>query len=186
MIVWSHHAPFHWLAKTPQAAGLLCPDLRNFLGIVARLRFRADSRMEFLPVGPLAAAIIVIALAEGRPGFRAWGPAGVHACSPRGLACYSLSQVSLATTPGCRPTGSPSVWSWLRWGGGSSAQGPRQSLRPACLCPDIRQVLRPLSPKARPAVPASAPRWRKDSMTMAPAARVCRSLVDPATLGAIS
>lgn len=30
-------------------------------------------RMEFLPVGPLAAAIIVIALAEGRPGFRAWG-----------------------------------------------------------------------------------------------------------------
>jgi hypothetical protein len=30
-------------------------------------------RMEFLPVGPLAAAVIVIALAEGRPGFRAWG-----------------------------------------------------------------------------------------------------------------
>ena len=30
-------------------------------------------RMEFLPIGPLAAAIIVIALAEGRPGFRAWG-----------------------------------------------------------------------------------------------------------------
>jgi membrane protease YdiL (CAAX protease family) len=30
-------------------------------------------RMEFLPVGPLAAAIIVIALAEGRAGFRAWG-----------------------------------------------------------------------------------------------------------------
>jgi membrane protease YdiL (CAAX protease family) len=29
--------------------------------------------MEFLPIGPLAAAIIVIALAEGRPGFRAWG-----------------------------------------------------------------------------------------------------------------
>jgi membrane protease YdiL (CAAX protease family) len=30
-------------------------------------------RMEFLSVGPLAAAVIVIALAEGRPGFRAWG-----------------------------------------------------------------------------------------------------------------
>jgi membrane protease YdiL (CAAX protease family) len=30
-------------------------------------------RMEFLPVGPLAAAIIVIALAEGRAGFRTWG-----------------------------------------------------------------------------------------------------------------
>jgi membrane protease YdiL (CAAX protease family) len=30
-------------------------------------------RMEFLPIGPLAAAIIVIALAEGRAGFRAWG-----------------------------------------------------------------------------------------------------------------
>lgn len=30
-------------------------------------------RMEFLPIGPLAAAIIVIALAQGRPGFRAWG-----------------------------------------------------------------------------------------------------------------
>ncbi|MHA7302516.1 CPBP family intramembrane glutamic endopeptidase [Pseudarthrobacter sp. MDT1-22] len=29
--------------------------------------------MEFLPIGPLAAAIIVIALAEGRPGFLAWG-----------------------------------------------------------------------------------------------------------------
>jgi membrane protease YdiL (CAAX protease family) len=30
-------------------------------------------RMEFLPVGPLAAAVVVIALAEGRPGFRTWG-----------------------------------------------------------------------------------------------------------------
>jgi membrane protease YdiL (CAAX protease family) len=30
-------------------------------------------RMEFLPVGPLAAAVIVIALTEGRPGFRTWG-----------------------------------------------------------------------------------------------------------------
>jgi uncharacterized protein len=30
-------------------------------------------RMEFLPVGPLAAAVIVIVLTEGRPGFRAWG-----------------------------------------------------------------------------------------------------------------
>jgi membrane protease YdiL (CAAX protease family) len=30
-------------------------------------------RMEFLPVGPLAAAIIVIALTEGRAGFRVWG-----------------------------------------------------------------------------------------------------------------
>ena len=30
-------------------------------------------RMEFLPVGPLAAAVVVIALTEGRPGFRAWG-----------------------------------------------------------------------------------------------------------------
>ena len=30
-------------------------------------------RMEFLPIGPLAAAVIVIALAEGRAGFRAWG-----------------------------------------------------------------------------------------------------------------
>ncbi|WP_104138686.1 CPBP family intramembrane glutamic endopeptidase [Arthrobacter sp. ZGTC131] len=30
-------------------------------------------RMEFLPIGPLAAAIIVIALTEGRAGFRAWG-----------------------------------------------------------------------------------------------------------------
>lgn len=30
-------------------------------------------RMEFLPAGPLAAAVIVIALAEGRHGFRAWG-----------------------------------------------------------------------------------------------------------------
>jgi uncharacterized protein len=30
-------------------------------------------RMEFLPIGPLAAALIVIALAEGRKGFRAWG-----------------------------------------------------------------------------------------------------------------
>lgn len=30
-------------------------------------------RMEFLPVGPLAAAIIVIALTEGRRGFRVWG-----------------------------------------------------------------------------------------------------------------
>ncbi|WP_181037570.1 CPBP family intramembrane glutamic endopeptidase [Arthrobacter sp. ZGTC412] len=29
--------------------------------------------MEFLPIGPLAAAIIVIALTEGRAGFRAWG-----------------------------------------------------------------------------------------------------------------
>ncbi|MFF1251480.1 CPBP family intramembrane glutamic endopeptidase [Pseudarthrobacter sp. NPDC058329] len=29
--------------------------------------------MEFLPVGPLAAAVIVIVLAEGRAGFRAWG-----------------------------------------------------------------------------------------------------------------
>ncbi|WP_307025763.1 CPBP family intramembrane glutamic endopeptidase [Arthrobacter globiformis] len=31
------------------------------------------TRMEFLPVGPLAGAVIVIALTEGRPGFRAWG-----------------------------------------------------------------------------------------------------------------
>nr|WP_246223469.1 hypothetical protein [Pseudarthrobacter psychrotolerans] len=30
-------------------------------------------RMEFLPIGPLAAAIVVIAVAEGRPGFRDWG-----------------------------------------------------------------------------------------------------------------
>ncbi|MFC9351442.1 CPBP family intramembrane glutamic endopeptidase [Arthrobacter sp. NPDC057013] len=30
-------------------------------------------RMEFLPVGPLASAVIVIALTEGRPGFRVWG-----------------------------------------------------------------------------------------------------------------
>jgi membrane protease YdiL (CAAX protease family) len=30
-------------------------------------------RMEFLPVGPLAAAVIVIALTEGRSGFRSWG-----------------------------------------------------------------------------------------------------------------
>ena len=30
-------------------------------------------RMEFLPVGPLAAAVVVMALTEGRPGFRAWG-----------------------------------------------------------------------------------------------------------------
>ena len=34
---------------------------------------RLIPRMEFLPVGPLAAAIIVIALAEGRTGFRPWG-----------------------------------------------------------------------------------------------------------------
>ncbi|MET1085926.1 MAG: CPBP family intramembrane glutamic endopeptidase [Arthrobacter sp.] len=30
-------------------------------------------RMEFLPVGPLVAATIVIALTDGRAGFRAWG-----------------------------------------------------------------------------------------------------------------
>lgn len=30
-------------------------------------------RVEFLPIGPLAAAILVIAVAEGRAGFRAWG-----------------------------------------------------------------------------------------------------------------
>lgn len=30
-------------------------------------------RVEFLPVGPLAAAVVVIALTEGRQGFRAWG-----------------------------------------------------------------------------------------------------------------
>jgi hypothetical protein len=30
-------------------------------------------RMEFLPIGPLAAAVIVIALAEGKTGFGAWG-----------------------------------------------------------------------------------------------------------------
>jgi membrane protease YdiL (CAAX protease family) len=30
-------------------------------------------QMEFLPIGPLAAALIVIGLAEGRAGFRAWG-----------------------------------------------------------------------------------------------------------------
>ena len=30
-------------------------------------------RMEFLPIGPLAAAVIVIGLAEGRAGYRAWG-----------------------------------------------------------------------------------------------------------------
>jgi membrane protease YdiL (CAAX protease family) len=30
-------------------------------------------RMEFLPVGPLAAAVIVIGLAEGRAGYRMWG-----------------------------------------------------------------------------------------------------------------
>ena len=30
-------------------------------------------RMEFLPIGPLAAAVIVISLAEGRSGFRRWG-----------------------------------------------------------------------------------------------------------------
>jgi membrane protease YdiL (CAAX protease family) len=30
-------------------------------------------RMEFLPVGPLAAAVIVIGLAEGRAGYRTWG-----------------------------------------------------------------------------------------------------------------
>lgn len=30
-------------------------------------------RMEFLPIGPLVAAVIVIALAEGGPGFRVWG-----------------------------------------------------------------------------------------------------------------
>ena len=30
-------------------------------------------RMEFLSVGPVAAAVVVIALSEGRPGFRAWG-----------------------------------------------------------------------------------------------------------------
>jgi membrane protease YdiL (CAAX protease family) len=30
-------------------------------------------RMEFLPIGPLVAAVIVIALAEGRRGFRSWG-----------------------------------------------------------------------------------------------------------------
>lgn len=28
---------------------------------------------EFLPIGPLAAALIVIGLAEGRAGYRAWG-----------------------------------------------------------------------------------------------------------------
>jgi membrane protease YdiL (CAAX protease family) len=30
-------------------------------------------RMEFLPIGPLAAAVIVVALAEGKTGFGAWG-----------------------------------------------------------------------------------------------------------------
>jgi membrane protease YdiL (CAAX protease family) len=30
-------------------------------------------RMEFLPIGPLAAAVIVIGLAEGRAGYRVWG-----------------------------------------------------------------------------------------------------------------
>lgn len=30
-------------------------------------------RMEFLPIGPLTAAVVVIALAEGKAGFRAWG-----------------------------------------------------------------------------------------------------------------
>ena len=30
-------------------------------------------QFEFLPIGPLAAALIVIGLAEGRAGFRAWG-----------------------------------------------------------------------------------------------------------------
>lgn len=30
-------------------------------------------RMEFLPIGPLVAAVIVIALAEGGPGFKVWG-----------------------------------------------------------------------------------------------------------------
>lgn len=30
-------------------------------------------RFEFLPIGPLAAALIIIGLAEGKPGFRAWG-----------------------------------------------------------------------------------------------------------------
>jgi membrane protease YdiL (CAAX protease family) len=30
-------------------------------------------RFEFLPVGPLAAALIIIGLTEGRPGYRAWG-----------------------------------------------------------------------------------------------------------------
>lgn len=30
-------------------------------------------QFEFLPIGPLAAAVIVIGLAEGRAGFRAWG-----------------------------------------------------------------------------------------------------------------
>ena len=29
--------------------------------------------MEFLPIGPLVAAVIVIALAEGGPGFKVWG-----------------------------------------------------------------------------------------------------------------
>lgn len=31
------------------------------------------TQFEFLPIGPLAAALIVIGLAEGRAGFRAWG-----------------------------------------------------------------------------------------------------------------
>ena len=80
------------LAKTPQASGFLCPGLRNFLAR-GPLCVRADPRMEFLPVGPLAAAVIVIALAEGRAGFRAWGRRLIrwrvggsgtpwHSCSP--------------------------------------------------------------------------------------------------------
>jgi len=77
-------------------------------------------RMEFLPIGPLAAAVIVIGLAEGRAGYKAWGRRFIR--WRVGWAWYAVAVCS-ATTPACRPTEYRSGWPWPHWGGRSPAAG---------------------------------------------------------------
>ncbi|MCO4238903.1 CPBP family intramembrane metalloprotease [Pseudarthrobacter sp. MDT3-28] len=54
-----HHRPF----------GILCPDLRDFLGIVARLRVRADSPHGIPAVLVLVTGLITMALGASAPGL---------------------------------------------------------------------------------------------------------------------
>jgi membrane protease YdiL (CAAX protease family) len=81
-------------------------------------------------------------------------------CERRRVAWRSSSPASSATTPDCRPTGPRSVWSWPRWARGSSGRGRHLRLR-LVPRPARRRALPNPSPTARPAAPASVPRWRR-------------------------
>lgn len=101
-----------WIRRHPLVCFFVLAYLIAWVGVACYAAGLLPEPL-FLPCGPLVAALVVIGVTEGRPGYRTllsrmtrWRVGWVWWAAALGTRC-----------PGCRLTGHPSrpAWCWACW-----------------------------------------------------------------------